>query len=142
MRSELLNFDSIGIDLLEGNFDDDSYRIKKKDIELFINKYLPSIKSIYREDIHKLINIMLKDSYKDNNVNCNIPGNFCIILPNGDLHPCNMHEYSHEQVINIFDYVLNFNSIINSEFINDFVKNKSLYCSRCQMNLGIDINLK
>lgn len=141
-RSELLNFDSVGIDLLEGNFDDDTYRLTKEDVQLFINKYLASIKDNYRDKIRNLLQILLKDNYKDiSNLNCDIPGNFCIILPNGDLHPCNIHEYSHEPIINLFDYNLDFNKAMTSDFINNFKVNKSKYCDRCQMNLGIDINL-
>jgi MoaA/NifB/PqqE/SkfB family radical SAM enzyme len=44
---------------------------------------------------------VLKDKIqkKSSSPKCTIPGYFALILPNGDVHPCNIVEYAHEPVM-------------------------------------------
>ena len=143
LRSKTLGFNSISLDLLEGNFFDDTYRLTKEDIDRFIKHNLPKIDYQYRNSINELVLLAENKIYKDRRTinNCDVPGNFCIVLSNGDVHPCNIHEYSHETSINLFDYGKSLRNVFNSDSMKSFIKKKSLFCDRCQIGLGISINL-
>lgn len=136
-RAKLLKFNSLGVDLLEGNFSDNKYKINKYELE----NYLRTKPNIPKKII-ELLNVAVNENYKTecDYVNCDIPGNFCIILPNGDLHPCNIIEYSHEVAFNMFDYDIDIYKIFTSDEMSNFIKNKSKFCSKCQMHLGVSVN--
>ena len=134
-----LGFNGIVIDLLEGNFDSNEYRVTKEQVIEFEKTMLPKIPYIHREDIKQLLYKAITTEYRTFE-QCTVPGNFCIILANGDVHPCNIHEYSHEPIIgNLFNYDMDIMQIINNEQAKIFQKDKSMYCSRCPININICI---
>lgn len=72
---------------------------------------------------------------------CSRPGWFALILANGDVHPCNAVEYTHEPIMgNIFNESLI--KIWSGKKYNDFRKNTFSYCERCPINLYTVIPLK
>lgn len=134
-----LNFNGIVIDLLEGNFDSNEYRVTEDQVIEFEKNKISKIPYIYREDIKQLLYKAIKTEYRTTN-QCNIPGNFCIILANGDVHPCNIHEYSHEPSVgNLFNYNMDIMSIMNNNKSKQFKKNKSKYCNNCPININVCI---
>ena len=135
MRAKFLNFDTISVDLLEGNWNNDIYKITNDDIKLFEDKYLGKMNNKFIHQISQLLNRLRNNIYKDY-LTCDIPGNFCIILANGDLHPCNILEYTHEECINLFDYDISLIKAMQSDYIKNFIINKSNYCDVCQINIG------
>lgn len=135
MRAKFLCFDTVSVDVLEGNWNDDTYKITNDDIKLFEDKYLNKIDERFRYRIGQLLDRLKNNIYKDYSI-CDIPGNFCIILANGDLHPCNILEYTHEECINLFDYDISLIKAMRSDYIKNFIVNKSNYCDVCQINVG------
>lgn len=73
---------------------------------------------------------------------CTIPEEYrFIILANGDVHPCNVIEYSHEAIIgNIFEESLD--KIVEGDRYKNFLKTKSKYCSYCPMNQDLCIQVQ
>lgn len=72
---------------------------------------------------------------------CSRPQWFSIILANGDVHPCNAIEYTHEPIMG---NVLN-NSLINiwqGKKFNDFRDHLFDYCAYCPINLYTIIPLQ
>ena len=73
--------------------------------------------------------------------NCKRKENFSIILPNGDVHPCNIVEYVHEPVVgNILKE--RFKSIWTGESFSKFRNTDYKYCKYCPVNLRAKIFLK
>lgn len=71
---------------------------------------------------------------------CRRPTEFAIVLANGDVHPCNMVEYTHEPVMgNVFTQCLT--EIWNSKKWNDFRITLFEGCSFCPINLYTGITL-
>jgi radical SAM protein with 4Fe4S-binding SPASM domain len=94
---------------------------------------------MYREELKQLLYKAITKEYRTYE-QCNVPGNFCIILANGDVHPCNIHEYSHEPIIgNLFDCDMNIMNIMNNESSKHFQKDRSKYCSRCPIKINMCI---
>jgi len=72
---------------------------------------------------------------------CSRPSWFALILANGDVHPCNAVEYTHEPIMgNIFNESLI--KIWSGKKYDDFRKNTFSYCERCPINLYTVIPLK
>ena len=77
---------------------------------------------------------------------CKIPNRQAIILANGDVHQCNMIEYSHKPVVgNVFEE--RFSSIWSGEkwvkFRKQFFADEPVnYCQLCPMGLHKDFRLK
>jgi len=72
---------------------------------------------------------------------CSRPSWFTLILANGDVHPCNAVEYTHEPIMgNVFNKSLI--KIWSDKKYNDFRKNTFSYCERCPINLYTVIPLK
>lgn len=75
------------------------------------------------------------------NVECNTPNEFCIILPNGDVHACNMVENSHDGVIgNVLDMSLN--EVFYGLAASRFRIEKHNFCNWCSVPLNVKINLR
>jgi radical SAM protein with 4Fe4S-binding SPASM domain len=72
---------------------------------------------------------------------CTRPQWFALILANGDVHPCNAVEYTHEPVMgNVLETP--FTKIWQSKKFNDFRKNLFFYCEKCPINLYTIIKIK
>lgn len=138
--NKILKFDKIMIDLLEGDFTGkrDPYRITETDAVIFFTKYFNLVPNIYKKDIKYLVETSIKTNYiQDKTVidNCKNNNTFCIILNNGDLHMCNILEYSHEPCLNLYDYDLSITALRNSPEFDELIKNKSQYCNKCSTNI-------
>lgn len=71
---------------------------------------------------------------------CNAPNVFAMVLPNGDVHPCNMVEYVHEPVVgNILEESLT--SIWYGDKFNEFRKNRFEWCRFCPTRLHFHVPL-
>lgn len=71
---------------------------------------------------------------------CERPANSTIILANGDVHPCNIVEYTHEPIMgNLFEQT--FTEIWHGKKWNDFRHTKFDKCKLCPMNMGTFIDL-
>lgn len=72
---------------------------------------------------------------------CIIPQYFTIILANGDVHPCNVVEYTHEPIMgNLFEN--SFKDIWRSEKWNRFRAGLFDTCKLCPMNIHAQIPLR
>lgn len=72
---------------------------------------------------------------------CTLPQRFTMVLGNGDVHPCNIVEYTHEPIMgNIFEN--SFKEIWASKRWNDFRQNLHEKCSLCPMNIHTTIPLQ
>lgn len=72
---------------------------------------------------------------------CSRPRWFALILANGDVHPCNAVEYTHEPVMgNVLEESLI--KIWSNKKYDDFRKNTFSYCEHCPINLYTVIPLK
>lgn len=137
LMTKIMNFTHISIDFLEGINIDNNYNIDNIDINIFINNIIANISNNYKKYMYNIVDIIQKPNYRDSsNCECNVPGNFCIILANGDVHQCNVVEYSHEQPIgNVRNKSLI--DINNSHEMKEFIKNKSPYCIKCPINYEV-----
>jgi radical SAM protein with 4Fe4S-binding SPASM domain len=64
-----------------------------------------------------------------------------IILANGEVHPCNVIEYSHEFSLgNILHK--NLSEIVKSKDYKNFLVSKSNYCNYCDLNSNYSINFR
>jgi MoaA/NifB/PqqE/SkfB family radical SAM enzyme len=72
---------------------------------------------------------------------CGIPKQMALVLANGDVHPCNIVEYTHKPVMG---NILNekFEEIWNSDNWRLYYKDKHDHCRFCPMNLQVYIPLK
>lgn len=90
-------------------------------------------------------NVSLKDYacgvYQDANAfSCNAPNVFAMILPNGDVHPCNMVEYVHEPVVgNVLTESLA--SIWYGDRFNEFRVKRFEWCRFCPTHLHFHVPL-
>ena len=72
---------------------------------------------------------------------CSRKENFSIILANGDVHPCNIIEYTHEPVAgNIFKE--SFTDIWQGDKFNEFRQNEYKYCKYCPVNIRCSMVLR
>ena len=107
------------------------------------NKAIEVVESVFSEKINK-ISDFAQGLYRPEETNpdpCRRPQEFTILLANGDVHPCNMVEYSHEPVIgNLFEKSLP--EIWNSEKWNRFRETLFDYCRLCPINLYMSVPLR
>lgn len=132
--------DILVVNGLESTFDSsiEDLKMSLQDVKLLVKDLLTMRINI---DLHQLK--LLIDSFNSPRKKiCNIPEEYrFIILANGDVHPCNVIEYSHEVVIgNIFEKSLD--KIVEEDCYKNFLKNKSKYCSYCPMNHDLCIPIR
>lgn len=138
--SKILNFDDINLQLLEGNFNNYSERITIDDFNYFYKYIYPVvIKKFdnykkYITDVLCIIDRELNNNMYRISENCGIPGNLIIVLPNGDIHPCNMIEYTHDfKCLSLFENSLQ--TVLSSIKYQQFAENKHEFCQKCPMLL-------
>lgn len=82
--------------------------------------------------------------YRPSRISCEVcPRSswFSLILANGDVHPCNAVEYTHEPVMgNVLEESLI--KIWSNKKYDDFRENTFSYCERCPINLYTIVPLK
>lgn len=151
----------IAFTYLEGDFEK-KYLLNEQEINHFREKVMPEarvvcqtldpairdeavrvVESIYSEEVNSISNFA-KGLYRPAETApypCQRPKFFTILLANGDVHPCNMIEYSHEPVMgNLFEKSLP--EIWHSEKWNRFRKELFDYCTLCPINLYMIIPLR
>lgn len=130
-------FNAITFDFLEGNYNDNSFRVNSSDIEKYLRNGYKILGEKHKKIMDKIINVLYKNTYRsDNGLTCDIPGKFCIILPNGELHSCNVIEYTHEKRLNLYDYNFSIKNLFDSDEMKYIIKKRSLYCNRCPMQIS------
>jgi len=151
----------IALAYLEGDFEK-KYLLNESEIQYFKENVIPkAVEFCEKLDIdvrdraiHVIKNIFLENNlsisewangiYQPKNKNiplCQRPKDFTILLANGDVHPCNMIEYTHEPVMgNLFDNSLT--EIWYSEKWNNFRENLFEKCELCPINLYMSVPLK
>jgi glycosyltransferase involved in cell wall biosynthesis/phenylacetate-coenzyme A ligase PaaK-like adenylate-forming protein/MoaA/NifB/PqqE/SkfB family radical SAM enzyme len=156
-----LGSDRIALTYLEGDFEK-QYLLKENEINDFKynvipqakkfcetldtevkNKAIEVIESVFSEKINSISNFAggLYRPEEKNPEPCKRPQEFTILLANGDVHPCNMVEYSHEPVMgNLFEQSLP--EIWYSEKWNNFRENLFDYCRLCPINLYMTVPLR
>jgi MoaA/NifB/PqqE/SkfB family radical SAM enzyme len=72
---------------------------------------------------------------------CRQPRHFTILLAHGEVHPCNIVEYTHEPVMgNLFESKLS--RLFRSRRWKRFSKRRFDMCARCPMNLHATLHLR
>ena len=129
--SEELGFSEISLDFLEACFIDSRKRPSVDDVGKFETEILPKIDNKHHSTFEYVCKILKKENYRDSigNPDCCIPGNFCIILANGDVHQCNIIEYSHES------HIGNIRLKSLYDIYKDYIPKKSMYCQYCPINM-------
>lgn len=146
------NIDYIFISLLQGKLEDTSMYLSKKQILKFREEIVPrlcekisnnledervlmKIKNLFAGDIDELgEGKYLKSEQKL----CNTPNEFGIILHNGDVHACNMVEYSHDGVIgNLGNNTLS--AVFYSKTAQDYRLTNHEFCDYCSVPLNFII---
>ncbi|GAH67552.1 unnamed protein product, partial [marine sediment metagenome] len=114
----------------------------KLDVEVR-DKAIDVIENMFSEDLLS-ISEWANGIYQPKNKNispCQRPKEFTILLANGDVHPCNIVEYTHEPVMgNLFENSLT--EIWNSKKWNNFRKNLFDKCELCPINLYMSVPLR
>lgn len=64
---------------------------------------------------------------------CNIPNEFLLALPDGNIHPCNVVEYTHEPVVGNFREQPDLAAIWQGEAWTRFREARHHWCRRCPM---------
>lgn len=144
------------VSYLEGDFLKE-YLMNLDEITYFKNRVVPKLvdfcstldPSLIAESVKAVKNIMSEEVGTPEDLaqgiywkkdSCLIPQNFTIILGNGDVHPCNIVEYTHEPIMgNLFEN--NFKDIWYSEKWNRFRAERFDTCEFCPMNLHTTIPL-
>ncbi len=156
-----LGSDRVAFTYLEGDFEG-KYLLNEAEIAEFRRGVMPDVRafcatldpavrgeavrvveSVYSETINSTANFA-KGLYRPPELGlppCQRPKNFTILLANGDVHPCNMVEYSHEPIMgNLFEKSLP--EIWHSEKWNRFRETLFDYCRLCPINLYMAIPLR
>jgi radical SAM protein with 4Fe4S-binding SPASM domain len=152
---------SIALAYLEGDFEK-KYLLNENEIRYFRGDVIPKavefcgkldisvrdraiqvIKNIFSENTLS-ISEWANGIYQPKNKNippCQRPKEFTILLANGDVHPCNMIEYTHEPVMgNLLENSLT--EIWNSEKWDDFRENLFDKCELCPINIYMGVPLR
>ena len=151
----------IALAYLEGDFEK-KYLLNENEIRHFKENIIPrAIEFCGKLDInvrdraiHVIKNIFSENTlsisewvngiYQPRNKNispCQRPKEFTILLANGDVHPCNMVEYTHEPVMgNLFESTLT--KIWNNKKWNDFRENLFEKCELCPINIYMGVPLR
>jgi MoaA/NifB/PqqE/SkfB family radical SAM enzyme len=91
------------------------------------------VRGLYHPDLGSLEDLAKGVYWKDKP--CKIPKRFTILLADGQVHPCNIVEHTHEPVMgNLFDSSLG--DIFKSKQWAKFVKHRFDMCPMCPMNLN------
>lgn len=152
---------SIALAYLEGDFEKE-YLLNENEIRYFREDIIPEAIefcgkldiNVRDKAIHLIRNIFSENTlsisewangiYQPKNKNilpCQRPKDFTILLANGDVHPCNIVEYTHEPVMgNLFENSLT--EIWNSEKWNNFRENLFEKCELCPINIYMSVPLK
>ena len=64
---------------------------------------------------------------------CRIPDQFMLVLPDGDVHPCNLVEYAHEPVVGNFRETPDLRAIWEGEAWQRFRRERHWRCRQCPM---------
>lgn len=156
-----LGSNNIALSYLEGDFENKNL-LNNSEIEYFRENIIPmALKScdkldLYARELAKsaIMNLFSNNILSDENwangiynpgwnseTFCQRPEYFTIILANGDVHPCNIVEYTHYPVMgNLFEE--NITNIWNSEKWNTFRENLFEMCQYCPINLYSMIPLR
>ena len=118
-------------------------RLEKFPFKNFILKYA-AMKRISKFFNEKKVSLKdyVRGIYQDEKAaeRCKTPRVFLMVLPNGDVHPCNMVEYVHEPVMgNIMEESLT--SIWRGDKFNEFRLNRFGWCRFCPTHLHFHIPL-
>ena len=130
--SEVLGFDDVNLQPIEGNFN--IIPITEKCLKLFKDKIYNKIPKKFLHHVNTVLPVLengLTGIYRSSP--CTIPQNQLIILGNGDVHFCNIIEYTHEKEGQIDIKRNTLQEMFNK--INEFEKTRSRYCYRCPMQL-------
>ena len=74
---------------------------------------------------------------------CSIPEEFLLLLADGDVHPCNMVEYSHDAVVgNVLDNGLDLRSVWEGPSWEQFRKDRHPRCRQCPMTQHVWVPLQ
>jgi len=147
-----LNVNSINFSYVEGAYNK-RFLLGKEDIRLFKKRVVPAmikraegldwddvmkgklikdLKNLYNTRSNSLENFEKGIYWEDNSIHyrCKNAHSFALVLANGDVHPCNMIEYSHEPIIgNLFKN--SFVEIWNGKKHRDFVESEYKWCRCC-----------
>ena len=152
-----LGVNALHLSYVEGDWANKNLLLSKQQINVFNS----SIKLLL---IDKLSSIIMNPALKQTSLNqlksflaippdeaalgiynpkaeCSRKNNFAIVLPNGDVHPCNIVEYSHEPVVgNVFDS--SFTDIWAGHKFTQFRNNPYKYCRYCPVNIRCNLILR
>jgi glycosyltransferase involved in cell wall biosynthesis/phenylacetate-coenzyme A ligase PaaK-like adenylate-forming protein/MoaA/NifB/PqqE/SkfB family radical SAM enzyme len=154
-----LGSDRIALTYLEGDFEK-QYLLREDEINDFKTNVIPKarafcetldtavknkavevIESVFSEKINSISDFVNGQYNSGRSSPCQRPREFTILLANGDVHPCNMVEYSHEPVMgNLFENSLP--QIWHSEKWNLFREKLFEYCRLCPINLYMSVPLR
>lgn len=134
MMSKFLGFKELSLDFLEACFVDNTHKPNNESISYFMKNIYNKLDTKYHDIFDYIISILRLNEYRTEAEDCCVPGNFCIILANGDIHQCNIIEYSHEPIIgNIRDISL-YDMCSNNKF-SEYNSNRSKYCRQCPIKM-------
>lgn len=129
-KGEILEFRSIIVPKLLKYAQGLDYRIRKRAINMIQGLYGSS--AGYIDDLSR--GIYWKKKY------CNIPKTAGLIMANGDVHPCNIVEYTHEPIMgNLLESSLR--RIWHSEKWNKYRINLNQKCEACPVNVYVPLPL-
>ncbi len=152
-----MKVNAVAFSYLEGDYTEKKYLLDEFQIMDFKETVIPEVIDIIKElapnkqardeaissvrSIYPLDNLSLTD-YASGIYRlpepCNIPSYFSIILANGDVHPCNIVEYTHEPVVgNLHDDT--FSSMWKGQVWRDFRENGFEMCKYCPVPCQIRI---
>lgn len=101
-----------------------------------------SVAKLYNEKITSLESYS-KGVYRDKKYtrsHCRAPEIFAMVLPNGDVHPCNMVEYVHAPIVgNILKQ--EFYEIWQGQMWNEFRQERFMWCHYCPAHIHFHIPL-
>lgn len=153
-----MGLDYLFLSHLQGEFDRESLYLSKSDFAFIRENVFPRIKEKMKENedsydknisfLDRFISVGDVDNYipghylyNADQIYCNTPNEFCIILANGEVHACNMVEHSHQGVIgNIQKMPLA--EIFNGERANEFRLSHHQACKYCTVPINIKIQLR
>ena len=79
---------------------------------------------------------------RSNSCRCTIPDEFVLVLPDGNVHPCNVVEYSHEPVVgNLLQEGQSLKQIWEGDRWNRFRRERHDWCRRCPMSYHTSVPL-
>lgn len=153
-----LGIDGLLISYLEGDFES-RFSPDGKDIHIFRSIVLPRAmelsnrlpfltRTVLKTRLDRIFSPDILNTtkwsqgkYMPKSFRCSIPDYQALILADGNVHPCNIVEYTHKPVVgNILQSSLA--DIWNGRIWNDFREAEHEFCIQCPMNLHTFIPLK